>query len=223
MTRTAAPHQEPQNPCDPPQRRRREPSVAAKRDVILPVAGRPRHRPSVLFHDLDRGPCQLCHVQHRPFPELGLCPQRQHRRRLHHNHSTKASLSGLGFLEILDLTGNVPPKRRCHGVSSSWGSNVKTRTCPTLVVKVAVGINKALDLFSSKKAATHPKFNWSHVPAVYQIWISPCNCWHAASDECQCFSIAKSANQRHGSTPSSGCRAASSTPVMSLSSRRVTR
>ena len=40
---------------------------------------------------------------------------------------------------------------------------------------------------SSSMAATPPKITWWYVPAVYQIWISPCTCWYTASEECQCF------------------------------------
>ena len=72
-------------------------------------------------------------------------------------------------------------------------------------------------LASSSIPATPPQFNWSFVPPVHQILISRCSCWYTASDECQCFSIVKSANQPSRSTGSSWCGAASSAAVMSHS------
>ena len=86
---TAAPHPRPPDSMRPTATPPEGPSVAAKRDVTLLVAGRSLHRPSFLSHGLDCGTCQRHHVQHHPSPELGLCFQRQHRRRQHHQHSSR--------------------------------------------------------------------------------------------------------------------------------------
>ena len=92
------------------------PSVAAKKDAILQVAGRPRW-PSFLSHDLDRSPCYFCHVQHplrKPDPTPSDSTVAASTTSIPPD-TTESPLSGLGFVEILDLTGNAPPKRRCTG------------------------------------------------------------------------------------------------------------
>ena len=144
-------------------------------------------KPSFFPRRLDRGPCHLC----RPTP-------RQHRRHLHSiisdKTSTESSRDGLGFLN--SLTSNVP-KRRHQGISSSLGSNVKTLIGPTYVVRVAVGFKIAVDLSLELLHGCHASpFNWMYVPTVYQIWISTCNCWLTASDECHHFSSSRSQQTR---------------------------
>ena len=53
-----------------------------------PEGPRSSHRPFFLPHHLEHGPCQLYHAQHHPLLEHGLCSWRQHRRRLHLQHTT---------------------------------------------------------------------------------------------------------------------------------------
>ena len=108
QTRMAAPHQDLQSPRDPPQRRQRKPSVAASGDVLLPTAApRFRRRPSSLSQGLERGPCQLFHVQYHPLP----------------SGASGSSLRGLGFYVLIDLIS-----RRGTGTRASparWDSAKK--------------------------------------------------------------------------------------------------
>ena len=57
----------------PPQRRRRGP---ASRPAKMAISRRRDHAPaaSLLSHGLDRGPRQLCHIQHHLLLGRGLCP-----------------------------------------------------------------------------------------------------------------------------------------------------
>ena len=77
--------------------------------------------------------CQFCHAQHQKV-EPGLCPPPLPRdstvatstTSIPPDTSAEVSLSRFGFREILELTGNMPPKRRYQGVSRSSRPSVKT-------------------------------------------------------------------------------------------------
>ena len=172
-----------------PQRRRRNPALRPRETSICQWRTTP---PPPAFFLFPRPRSRPLSALPRPAPSVSTC--------ITPDTSAEASLSRFCFLEILDLTGNIPSDGRNQSISSSSRPNVKNVNLPNSRCQGHC-------LASSSMAAKPPKFNWSYGPPVYRFGPALATAGKRHPKKCRCSPTrTKSANQRSGSIASSWCR-----------------